>query len=85
MNNSQKKEKALEDKIAVITGGTRGFGMAMAHAYAQAGARVVVASRSQASLDQAVEILLKGGAEASGLACDVGEREQVQALSLIPI
>ncbi len=74
-------EKILQGKTAVVTGGTRGFGLAIARAYARAGARIVVASRTPTSVDQALEILHKDGGEASGMACDVGEGEQVQALA----
>jgi glucose 1-dehydrogenase len=77
----QNKEKRLEGKVAIVTGSTRGFGLAIAGAYAREGARVVAASRSQASVDQAVEILCRQGGEASGVVCDVGEREQVEALA----
>jgi len=71
----------LEGKIAVITGGTRGLGLAIARAYTQAGSAVVVGSRSQKSVDVAVEALRSAGAKASGLACDVAELEQVRALA----
>lgn len=74
-------ERVLEDKVAVITGGTRGLGLAIAKAYAQAGASVVIASRSQESIDRALGILHEQGAQASGLTCNVGEREQVQSLA----
>jgi NAD(P)-dependent dehydrogenase (short-subunit alcohol dehydrogenase family) len=65
----------------VITGGTRGFGLAVAQAYAQEGAAVVVASRSQEAVRRAVEGLRVQGAQAEGLPCDMGELEQVQALA----
>jgi NAD(P)-dependent dehydrogenase (short-subunit alcohol dehydrogenase family) len=81
MKNAPSHEKTLAGKTAVISGSTRGFGLAIARAYAMAGARVVVSSRSQASVDQAVESLRQAGGEASGIACDVGEREQVVALA----
>lgn len=81
MNRKQNKENQLEGIVAVVTGSTRGFGLAIASAYAREGARVVVASRSQKSVDQAVEILRRQGGEASGTVCDVGEREQVEALA----
>jgi len=64
----------------VITGGTRGFGLAVTQAYVDAGASVVIASRSQANVERAVEQLTAPGGAASGIACDVGDLVQVQAL-----
>jgi glucose 1-dehydrogenase len=81
MNKMQNRENQLEGKVASVTGSTRGFGLAIARAYAREGAKVVVASRSQDSIDQAVDILRTGGGEASGMVCDVGERNQVEALA----
>ena len=71
----------LKDKIAVITGGSRGLGYAIAQAYAAAGAAVVIAGRSQSTLDKAVGDLLNRGFRAGGLAVDVGKCEQVEALA----
>jgi glucose 1-dehydrogenase len=71
----------LKGKVAVITGGTRGFGLAIAQAYVREGASVVVASRSPESVARAVQELQALGGQASGIPCDVGQREQVQALA----
>lgn len=71
----------LDGKIAVITGGTRGFGYAVAQAYTREGARVVLASRSEEAVEQAVSDLTNAGAEATGIPCDVGDLDQVKALS----
>jgi NAD(P)-dependent dehydrogenase (short-subunit alcohol dehydrogenase family) len=73
--------RQLESKVAVITGGTRGLGLAMAQAYAREGAAVVIASRSVHSVDQAVHLLKQQGARVEGLACDVSDPAQVQALA----
>ena len=71
----------LKDKVAVITGGSRGLGYAIAQAYIAAGAAVVIAGRSQSTLDKAVGSLLNDGGRASGFAVDVGSYEQVEALA----
>jgi glucose 1-dehydrogenase len=71
----------LENKVAVVTGGTRSFGLAVAQAFARAGAKVVVCSRSPEAVAQAVRSLRELGAQAGGIACDVSDMEQVQALA----
>jgi NAD(P)-dependent dehydrogenase (short-subunit alcohol dehydrogenase family) len=55
--------------------------LAIAQAYAREGAAVVIASRSVRSVDQALQLLKQQGARVDGLACDVSDRAQVQALA----
>lgn len=75
------KKNILQNKVAVITGGSRGLGFALAQIFAGAGARVVIASRSSASVAQAVAQLEAQGATALGVACDVGKLSDVEALA----
>ena len=71
----------LDGKVAVITGGSRGLGLGIAQALAKAGASVVLASRSQKSVDEAVQLIRSAGGRAAGLAVDVANLEQMEALA----
>jgi glucose 1-dehydrogenase len=71
----------LKEKIAVITGGSRGLGLAIAQMYARAGAKVVIASRTSRTVDQAVDSLRASGYQAEGIVCDVADLQQVEALA----
>jgi NAD(P)-dependent dehydrogenase (short-subunit alcohol dehydrogenase family) len=73
--------KRLDNKVAVITGGTRGLGLAIAQAYAREGAVVVVASRSADAVGRAVALLRDQNVQVSGIACNVGSLADVEALA----
>jgi NAD(P)-dependent dehydrogenase (short-subunit alcohol dehydrogenase family) len=70
----------LQDKVAVVTGGSRGIGEAIARAYAQAGAKVVVASRKLENVQPVADAINAVGGTALAVACHTGDPEQVQAL-----
>lgn len=70
----------LEGKVAIVTGAGRGIGKATAIAYAQEGAKVVVASRTQSTLDAVVKQITDAGGTAIGIACDVGHKDQIFAM-----
>ena len=71
----------LQNKVAVITGSSRGLGYAIAEAYAREGAKVIIASRSPHSVDLAVDSLREAGYLVAGLVCDVADIQQVNALA----
>lgn len=73
----------LIGKTAVITGGTRGLGLVTAREFLAAGARVVISSRTEQAVQQALESLASAAPETSmaGMACNVAELAQVQALA----
>ncbi len=71
----------LHDKVALITGGSRGLGRAIAGELAQRGADVAIASRKKdACLQAAREIAETTGARTLGLACHVGHWEKCDEL-----
>src|ERR1700674_2431414 len=71
----------LEGKVVLITGGSKGIGLACARAFAGEGARVAIASRSQDNLDRARELLAKDGLRVSALRADLAKPEDAQALA----
>jgi len=71
----------LREKVAVITGGSRGLGFGIAKRFVQEGASVVIASRSTDLVEKAVTELRNTGGRAHGTSCDVSDLDQVEALS----
>ena len=70
----------LESKVAVLTGAGRGIGRGLAIGFAEQGARVVCAARSQAQLDETVRAIRDSGGEAMAVRCDVTRPRDVQNL-----
>jgi len=71
----------MEGKVAVVTGGGQGLGKVMADALAEAGARVVIASRTAPKVQTvAGELQATYGLECRGYPCDVTNPQQVEAL-----
>jgi 7-alpha-hydroxysteroid dehydrogenase len=71
----------LDDKIAVITGGGRGLGAAIALAFAEVGADVVIASRTQSELDGVAEKIRATGRRAHTVAADLAHPEVTAELA----
>ncbi len=72
-------ELGLKGKRAIVTGGSRGIGFAIADALAAEGAAVSICARGQAGLDAAAERLRRHGGQAHALATDVGDKTQLEA------
>ena len=71
----------LTNKTAVVTGGTKGIGRAIAESLIKAGANVVITARHQDEITDAVSALNKPGAgTATGHVCDVRDYDQVKSL-----
>ena len=69
----------LEGRVSLVTGASRGIGLAIARAFAAAGAHVVLAARDTAKLAEAVAEIQAGGGRAEALALDVADRASVEA------
>jgi NAD(P)-dependent dehydrogenase (short-subunit alcohol dehydrogenase family) len=70
---------SFEDRVVVITGGSRGLGLVMARQLAAEGARLVLLARDMNELDRAREELESRGADVMTLRCDVRRRADVRA------
>jgi len=72
----------LNDRIAVLTGASKGMGLAMANALADHGARVVISSRKIDQCEEACAAIdsRHGKGRATAIACNIGYKEQLQAL-----
>jgi len=70
----------LSGNVVLITGGSRGLGLAMAEEFARQGARLVLCARDEKELSLAEERLRELGADVLTVPCDVGNRDQVQEL-----
>jgi len=74
-------EANLTKKVAVVTGGGRGIGAAIAHRLAQLGASVALAGRSAKPLQETAAKIRSAGGRAEAITCDVSRWESVQAFA----
>jgi NAD(P)-dependent dehydrogenase (short-subunit alcohol dehydrogenase family) len=71
----------LTDRVAIVTGGSRGLGLQIASALGEFGASLALVGRKKADLDAAVEQLNRAGRTAVGFVADLGAREAVSRLT----
>ncbi len=70
----------FKDKVAIITGSTKGIGEACAHEFAKEGAKVVVTGRSVDLGEQVVADIKANGGDALFVRCDIGKKSQIDGL-----
>lgn len=70
----------LDDKRALVTGGSRGIGLAAAVALAEAGAEVTIAARTRTDIEAAAGAMRDAGLEARSLVLDVADYDKVAAV-----
>jgi NAD(P)-dependent dehydrogenase (short-subunit alcohol dehydrogenase family) len=71
----------LTGQVALVTGGSRGLGLQMAHALGEAGARIMLSSRKAPDLEQAAAELQDAGIDARWIAADCGDPQDIQRLA----
>jgi NAD(P)-dependent dehydrogenase (short-subunit alcohol dehydrogenase family) len=71
----------LTDRVAIVTGGSRGIGRAIATGYALAGAKVVIASRKADACNETVAAIEAAGGTALAVPTHMGELDQLKALA----
>lgn len=77
--------KPLDQQVMVITGASSGIGLATAEAAARKGVKLVLAARSEQTLNDVAQKIKQAGGAAVAVVCDVASREQVERVAATAI
>src|SRR3954465_13884220 len=69
----------MKDRVAVVTGGSKGIGIAVARRFAESGAKVAILARGASGLKTAREALAKDGLQVHDYVCDVSKASEISA------
>lgn len=69
---------SLKDKVAIVSGASRGIGEAIARSFAEQGAQVVICSRKQEQLDEVADSICGAGGACTAIACHTGNAEAIE-------
>ena len=70
----------LDEKIALVTGASRGIGEEVARLLAEQGAHAIVSSRKQDACEEVAQSIRDNGGKASAFVCHIGELDQIEAI-----
>src|SRR5215469_1293233 len=68
---------SMKDRVAIVTGGSKGIGVAVARRFAESGAKVAILARGTADLKTARETLAKDGLNVRDYVCDVSKAADI--------
>src|SRR5690349_24603198 len=77
----EEQKMKIQNMSILITGGSRGLGLALGKHLAGGGARVVLVARHKSELDAAVAGIRRRGGEAYGIAADIGKKEDIYPIA----
>ena len=76
----KKRHFDLSNRVVLVTGGSRGFGLLLAQEFASRGARVAICARDKDELEGGRKYLQQFGFDANAFVCDVTEKAQIEQL-----
>ncbi len=75
------RSRRLQDRLALITGASRGIGRAVAVRYAQEGARLILVARSQGALEETDDLVRQAGGEATLVVMDLADHDKIDQMA----